>query len=105
MSDSSNVHGNNPGTVRVTVVSADGQRRTVDMSEQEYRRLARRQRFSSPLESLFGGRGSLFDDFFSDFGDDGNGRPATRAVEPSDDPAGGAGRAIPVRSGQGRRGA
>jgi ATP-dependent Clp protease ATP-binding subunit ClpC len=38
----------------------------MELCDVDYRRLARQQRSSSPLESLFGGRGSLFDDFFSD---------------------------------------
>ena len=100
MSEASNVGGNRPRTVRVTYVSPDGQRRTVDMSEQEYRDLARQQRFSSPLESLFGGRGSLFDEFF---GDDpfGGTRPG-RGDEDRDQEAA---RPIPVQPGRRRRAA
>ncbi|MGG5823989.1 ATP-dependent Clp protease ATP-binding subunit [Falsiroseomonas sp. HW251] len=98
MSESSNVGGDRPRTVRVTYVSTDGQRRTVDMNEQEYRELVRQQRFSSPLESLFGGRGSLFDEFF---GDDHLGGP--RAGRRDEDRDQGAGQPIPIRSGR-RRG-
>ena len=56
-----------PATVRAQVVS-NGQRRTMELCDVDYRRLARQQeRPSSPLESLFGRRGgSLFDDFFND---------------------------------------
>jgi ATP-dependent Clp protease ATP-binding subunit ClpC len=99
MSESSNGGGDRPRTVRVTYVSADGERRAVDMSEQEYRELVRQRRFSSPLESLFGGRGSLFDEFF---GDDHFGGP--RHGRRDEDRDQGAGQPIPVRSGR-RRGA
>ena len=54
-----------PATVRAEVVS-NGRRETLNLCDVDYRRLARQQRSSSPLESLFGGRGSLFDDFFGD---------------------------------------
>ena len=57
------VRGVRPATVRAQVVS-NGQRQTMELCDVDYRRLARQQRPSSPLESLFGGRGSLFDDFF-----------------------------------------
>ncbi|RME97013.1 MAG: ATP-dependent Clp protease ATP-binding subunit, partial [Alphaproteobacteria bacterium] len=54
-----------PATVRAQVVS-DGERRVMELCDEDYRKLARRQgRGTSPLESLFGG-GSLFDEFFSD---------------------------------------
>jgi ATP-dependent Clp protease ATP-binding subunit ClpC len=99
MSESSNSGGDRPRTVRVTYVSPDGQRRTVDMSEQEYRELVRQQRSSSPLESLFGGRSSLFDEFFG--GDFMGSDRSDRRSENRDDRAG---QAIPVRSGR-RRGA
>ncbi|MDB5476892.1 MAG: Clp protease ClpC [Phenylobacterium sp.] len=59
------VCGVRPATVRATVVS-EGERRTLNLCEIDYRRLAARQRASSPLDSLFGGRSSLFDDFFGD---------------------------------------
>ena len=72
-----------PATVRAEVVS-DGRRETLNLCDVDYRRLARQQRSSSPLESLFGGRGSLFDDdgFF--------GRSAGRGRAPDDDEAGAA---------------
>src|SRR3954463_11097287 len=92
MSESSNIGGDRPRTVRVTYVSPDGQRRTVDMSEQEYRELVRQQRFSSPLESLFGGRSSLFDEFFGDDVRDDRREDRGERV----------GQAIPIRSGRGR---
>ena len=53
-----------PATVRARVTSSDGQSEVLDLCEVDYRRLARQQRSRSPMESLFGGRGSLFDDFF-----------------------------------------
>ena len=52
--------------MRARVTTADGDTRTLDLCELDYRRLARQQRQSSPLESLFGGHGSLFDEFFGD---------------------------------------
>jgi ATP-dependent Clp protease ATP-binding subunit ClpC len=52
--------------VRARVTTGDGETRTLDLCEVDYRRLARQQRQSSPLESLFGRRGGLFDDFFGD---------------------------------------
>ncbi len=54
-----------PATVRAQVVS-NGQRQIMELCDIDYRRLARQQRSSSPLESLFGGRGSLFNDFLAD---------------------------------------
>ena len=55
-----------PATVRARV-SSNGKSEILELCDVDYRRLARQQqRPSSPLESLFGGRGSLFDDFFSD---------------------------------------
>ncbi len=55
-----------PATMRARVVS-DGQQQTLNLCDVDYRRLARQQaRSSSPLESLFGEGGGLFDRFFSD---------------------------------------
>jgi ATP-dependent Clp protease ATP-binding subunit ClpC len=84
------VCGVRPATVRAEVVSSDGERQVLNLCDVDYRRLARQQRSSSPLESLFGGRRSLFDDFF---GDDffGGGLGEREAGE----------RQIPVRSGAG----
>jgi ATP-dependent Clp protease ATP-binding subunit ClpC len=49
-----------PATVRARV-SSNGQSEILELCDVDYRRLARQQqRPSSPLESLFGGRGSLF---------------------------------------------
>ena len=76
-----------PATVRAEVVS-NGQRETLNLCDVDYRRLARQQRSSSPLESLFGGRGSLFDDFFDDDGF--FGRSAGRGRAPEEDEAGAA---------------
>ena len=103
MSGSNDVQGDGAATVRVTLVSPDGRRRIVDMSEREYRQLVRQQRFSSPFESLFGGRGGLLDEFF---GEDPWAVPGgnDRAAAEADGPAGS--RSIPVRSGRrGRRAA
>jgi ATP-dependent Clp protease ATP-binding subunit ClpC len=55
-----------PATVRAQVTTSDGDTQVLDLCEVDYRRLARQQRQSSPLESLFGGRGGLFEDFFGD---------------------------------------
>ncbi|TGR03167.1 ATP-dependent Clp protease ATP-binding subunit [Mesorhizobium sp. M4B.F.Ca.ET.190.01.1.1] len=55
-----------PATVRARITTANGDTRTLDLCETDYRRLARQQRQSSPLESLFGRRGGLFDEFFGD---------------------------------------
>ena len=55
-----------PATVRARV-SSNGQSEILELCDVDYRRLARQQRrTSSPLESLFGGRGSPFEDFFND---------------------------------------
>ena len=49
-------------------VSVNGERKVMELCDEDYRRIARRQgRSASPLESLFGGR-SLFDEFFGDAG-------------------------------------
>ncbi|WP_374471040.1 AAA family ATPase [Phenylobacterium sp.] len=56
-----------PATVRARV-TRNGKSETLNLCEVDYRRLAAQQRSSSPLESLFGGRSSLFDDFFGDSG-------------------------------------
>ena len=56
-----------PATVRAQVVS-NGERRQMELCDEHYRQIARqsRGRSASPLESLFGGSGSLFEDFFGD---------------------------------------
>src|SRR3954453_4110271 len=85
-----------PATVRARVTSSDGQSEVLDLCDVDYRRLARQQRSSSPLESLFGGRGSLFDDFFDD--DEFLGRSAGRGRAPEEaeaGPASGAARGAP----------
>jgi ATP-dependent Clp protease ATP-binding subunit ClpC len=56
-----------PATVRARV-TRNGETEVLNLCEVDYRRLAARQRSASPLESLFGGRSSLFDDFFGDAG-------------------------------------
>ena len=82
-----------PATVRVRVAN-DGESQTLDLCEIDYERLARQQRSSSPLESLFGRRGSLFDDFFDD--DFFAGRGSDRG-EPA------SGQSIPIESRRGGR--
>lgn len=53
-----------PATLRAQI-ETNGQRRNVELCDTDYRRLvARQQQSSSPLESLFGRRGGMFDDFF-----------------------------------------
>ncbi|KMO40208.1 Clp protease ClpC [Methylobacterium variabile] len=89
-----------PATVRAQVVS-NGQRQSMELCDVDYRRLARQQgRPSSPLESLFGGGGPLFDDFFS--GDFFGRTPFTGRDGPRIGEAGDAtgGAPIPVRSGR-----
>lgn len=84
-----------PATVRARVTTAAGESEILDLCEVDYRRLARQQRSNSPLETLFGRRSSLFEDFFGDdfFGDsearqesadeDEQGRPIPVRVNPS----------------------
>ena len=55
-----------PAKIRAEVISSNGEREVLNLCEIDYRKLARQQRSSSPMESLFGGRRSLFDDFFGD---------------------------------------
>ncbi|MBZ6077561.1 ATP-dependent Clp protease ATP-binding subunit [Microvirga puerhi] len=90
-----------PATVRAEVVS-NGQRQIMELCDFDYRRLARQQRSSSPLESLFGQRGSLFDDFFNEdlFGEN----PLTRATGDREEmpEASDRGASIPIRPGRGR---
>lgn len=54
-----------PATMRATVVR-HGQRETLNLCEFDYRRLARQQGFSSPLESLFGSGRNPLDEFLDD---------------------------------------
>jgi hypothetical protein len=72
----------------------------MELCDVDYRRLARQQRPSSQLESLFGGRGSLFDDFFGGdfFGESPRGSAGKFTDERSG--AGDGGTPIPVRSGR-----
>jgi ATP-dependent Clp protease ATP-binding subunit ClpC len=84
-----------PATVRARVTTTDGESEVLDLCEVDYRRLARQQRSSSPMESLFGGRSSFFDDFFgNDFFGRGGGE---------DEGEDRGGRSVPVRSGRGGR--
>jgi ATP-dependent Clp protease ATP-binding subunit ClpC len=84
-----------PATVRARVTTSDGESEVLDLCEVDYRRLARQQRSSSPMESLFGGRSSLFDDFFgNDFFGRGGGE---------DEGEDRGGRSVPVRGGRGGR--
>ncbi|WP_082765257.1 MULTISPECIES: ATP-dependent Clp protease ATP-binding subunit [unclassified Phenylobacterium] len=74
-----------PATVRARV-TRNGDSETLNLCELDYRRLAAQQRSSSPLESLFGGRGSLFDDFFGETGGFFGSRGADGQGRVSDDP-------------------
>ncbi|NBJ13462.1 ATP-dependent Clp protease ATP-binding subunit [Microvirga arsenatis] len=95
------VCGVRPATVRAQVVS-NGQRQSMELCDVDYRRLARQQRSSSPLESLFGRHGGLFDEFFG--GDFFGESPLTSARDGTDEvpKTGDGGTPIPVRSGRGR---
>ncbi|HYZ62590.1 MAG TPA: AAA family ATPase [Acetobacteraceae bacterium] len=95
MAEICDICGIRPAVVRATVVRADGERQTLNLCEQDYRRLRRQQRSSSPMETLFGGRGGPLDDMFDDFWSE---RPGRRGE------AAGGGRAIPVRPGRGEGG-
>jgi ATP-dependent Clp protease ATP-binding subunit ClpC len=89
-----------PATVRARV-SSNGQSELLELCDVDYRRLARQQqRPSSPLESLFGGRGSLFEDFFNDdfFG----GRSGSRDQSGAPRSSGTGGTSAPAPSGRGR---
>jgi ATP-dependent Clp protease ATP-binding subunit ClpC len=63
MAELCDICGVRPATVRVRV-SSDGESEILNLCEEDYRRLAASQRSSSPLESLFSNRGSLFEEFF-----------------------------------------
>jgi ATP-dependent Clp protease ATP-binding subunit ClpC len=97
------VCGIRPATVRAEVVS-NGQRRTMELCDVDYRRLARQQGGSrSPLESLFSRHGSLFDDFFgSDVLGDGlfSGGDSETSRDGVSEEQGAT--SMPVRSGRGR---
>ena len=67
--------GARPATVRARV-TRDGETEVLNLCEVDYRRLAARQRSASPLESLFAGRSSLFDDFFGESGGFFSSRPS-----------------------------
>ncbi|MBW7056116.1 AAA family ATPase [Paracoccus bogoriensis] len=55
-----------PATVRVRA-SVNGRTRNMELCDEHYREVLRRQgRTASPLESLFGRRGGLFEEFFGD---------------------------------------
>jgi len=55
-----------PATVRVRA-SVNGRTQNLELCDEHYRETLRRQgRTASPLESLFGRRGSLFEEFFGD---------------------------------------
>src|SRR5215211_4869065 len=90
-----------PATVRAQVTTSDGETKILELCEVDYQRLARQQRSSSPMESLFSGRGSLVDDFFGDR-DGFFGQPPSLESSGQQDGRGG-GRNIPVGSGRGRR--
>src|SRR5687768_3466823 len=89
-----------PATVHARV-SSNGKSEILELCDLDYRRLARQQqRPSSPLESLFGGRGSLFEDFFSDDFFGGRSVRGDDAEPPA--PSGTGGASIPVGPGRGR---
>lgn len=88
-----------PATVRARVTTAAGESEILDLCEVDYRRLARQQRSNSPLETLFGRRSSLFEDFF---GDDFFGDSEARQESADEDEQG---RPIPVRVNPSRRAA
>jgi ATP-dependent Clp protease ATP-binding subunit ClpC len=93
MAELCDICGVRPASVRVRV-TRDGESEVLNVCEVDYRRLAARQRGASPMESLFGGRGSLFEEMFGNdpFADRGFGRGAADLA--------GTGREIPVsRSG------
>ena len=55
-----------PATVRVRA-SVNGRTQNMELCDEHYREVLRRQgRTASPLESLFGRRGGLFEEFFGD---------------------------------------
>jgi ATP-dependent Clp protease ATP-binding subunit ClpC len=89
-----------PATVRAQVTTSDGDTQVLDLCEVDYRRLARQQRQSSPLESLFGGRGGLFEDFFGDdfFGSRSSRSPDAEMAGADRDAA-----TMPIRSSQSSR--
>jgi ATP-dependent Clp protease ATP-binding subunit ClpC len=82
-----------PATVRARVTRS-GESEVLNLCEIDYRRLAARQRSASPLESLFGGRSSLFDDFFGDSGSFFGGRVESEGRAFDEAPARAAGRRI-----------
>ena len=91
-----------PATVRARV-SSNGQSEILELCDVDYRRLARQQqRPSSPLESLFGGRGSPFEDFFND--DFFASRSGERDDAEAPAASGTRGASIPVGSGRSRGG-
>jgi ATP-dependent Clp protease ATP-binding subunit ClpC len=91
-----------PATVRARV-SSNGQSEILELCDVDYRRLARQQqRPSSPLESLFGGRGSPFEDFFND--DFFASRSGRRDDAEAPAASGTRGASIPVGSGRSRGG-
>ena len=63
MAELCDICGIRPATVRVRV-SSNGETEILNVCDVDYRRLATSQRSSSPMESLFGNRGSLFEEFF-----------------------------------------
>ena len=87
-----------PATVRVRV-ARDGRSETMELCDFDYERLAAQQRSSSPLESLFGRRGGMFEEFF---GDDFFGRSP---LSPSNGgPSNGMASGAPIPSGPARAG-
>lgn len=86
-----------PASFRAQVM-VNGERKIMELCDEDYRKLARQQgRSGSPLESLFGNRGSLFDEFFGD-------SPLGGSLLGRANAGDGAGEQIPISRGS-RRGA
>jgi ATP-dependent Clp protease ATP-binding subunit ClpC len=85
-----------PATVRVRVTQ-NGESELLELCDVDYERLAAQQRPSSPMESLFGRRGGLLEDFF---GDDFFGRSALGGTDGGGSP----GRSLPSGRSRGARG-
>ncbi|MDB5465696.1 MAG: Clp protease ClpC [Phenylobacterium sp.] len=104
MAELCDICGVRPASVRVRV-TRNGESEVLNVCEVDYRTLAARQRGSSPMESLFGRRGSLFDEMFGNdafFGGGGGSIGGGGLGRGASDPDGGGGQ-VPV-GGSGRRG-
>ncbi len=101
MAELCDICGIRPATVRVRV-SSNGETEDLNVCEVDYRRLAASQRSSSPMESLFGNRGSLFEEFFGSdpFGRGRSGSDGIRRRAAAGDRPQTAGRAPSNRAGE-----